>query len=133
MNIQEPTPGSVEAAKQGCVCPIIDNCYGKGVGGNGEQYGWWVTAECPLHGVNGNEMNFELDHMQKEELINNLKEFQEFLAKESDEAMAQIYPHNCYKEYYEGAYRAYEIAVYAMSEMFGFELPNHWDGGKVAK
>lgn len=51
MNIQEPTPGSVEAAKQGCVCPIIDNCYGKGVGGNGEQYGWWVTAECPLHGV----------------------------------------------------------------------------------
>nr|DAS94098.1 MAG TPA: hypothetical protein [Caudoviricetes sp.] len=65
MIIREPTPGSVEAAKQGCVCPIIDNCYGKGVGGNGAEHGWWVTAECPLHGVNGEEINFELDHMQK--------------------------------------------------------------------
>lgn len=124
MNIQEPTPGSDEAVNKGCVCPIIDNCYGKGVGENGEQYGWWVTAECPLHGTNPYRM-------QKEELIAKLKEFQSFLANESDKAMAKIDPHNRNREYYEGAYRAYEIAVYAMCEMFGLELPEHWGGGKV--
>lgn len=63
MNIQEPTPGSDEAVNKGCVCPIIDNCYGKGVGGDGEQHGWWVTAECPLHGTNPYRM-------QNEELTN---------------------------------------------------------------
>lgn len=126
MNIQEPTPGSDEAVNKGCVCPIMDNGHGKGVGGNGEEYGWWVTAECPLHGTNPYRM-------QKEELTNKLKEFQAFLAKESDEAMAKIDPHNRNKEYYEGAYRAYEIAVYTMCEMFGLELPEHWGGGKVIK
>lgn len=95
MNIQEPTPGSVEAVNKGCLCPIMDNGHGKGVGGNGEEYGWWVTTECPLHGTNP-------CRMQKEELINKLKEFQTFLANESDKAMAQIYPHNRHKEYYEG-------------------------------
>lgn len=33
-------------------CPVVDNAYGRGVLGNGEAYGWWVTASCPLHGAN---------------------------------------------------------------------------------
>nr|DAS11478.1 MAG TPA: hypothetical protein [Caudoviricetes sp.] len=73
MNIPDPKPGSDEAVNKGCLCPIMDNGHGKGVGGNGEEYGWWVTSECPLHGTNPYRM-------EKEELINKLKEFQTFLA-----------------------------------------------------
>jgi len=43
-------PGSDEAIEQGCTCPVLDNGHGKGVGGNGEKFGWWITADCPLHG-----------------------------------------------------------------------------------
>lgn len=45
-------PGSPEALKAGCTCPVVDNANGKGVLGNGEAYGWWVTASCSLHGAN---------------------------------------------------------------------------------
>lgn len=50
MNTTIPNPGSDAAIKQGCTCPVLDNGHGKGVGGNGEKHGWWVTAGCPLHG-----------------------------------------------------------------------------------
>lgn len=43
-------PGSQEAIDHGCTCPVSDNGYGKGVGGDGERNGWWVNADCPLHG-----------------------------------------------------------------------------------
>ena len=45
-----PNPGSDAAIKQGCTCPVLDNCHGKGVGRNGEKHGWWITEGCPLHG-----------------------------------------------------------------------------------
>ena len=45
-----PNPGSDAAIKQGCTCPVLDNGHGRGVGGNGEKYGWWATEDCPLHG-----------------------------------------------------------------------------------
>ena len=45
-----PNPGSDTAAAQGCTCPVLDNCHGRGVGGNGEKFGWWITTDCPLHG-----------------------------------------------------------------------------------
>lgn len=45
-----PNPGSDEAIEQGCTCPVYDNARGKGIGGNGEKHGWWITAGCPLHG-----------------------------------------------------------------------------------
>jgi len=45
-----PNPGSDAAIKQGCTCPVLDNGHGKGVGGNGEKHGWWITEGCPLHG-----------------------------------------------------------------------------------
>lgn len=40
-------PGSDEAIKDGCICPVLDNAHGKGVMGIG---GVWVYVEnCPVH------------------------------------------------------------------------------------
>ena len=50
MDADKPKPGSPDAIKQGCVCPILDNAHGAGVGGDGEKYGWWTNADCPIHG-----------------------------------------------------------------------------------
>lgn len=44
------TPGSDLALEQGCLCPVLDNAYGRGRGGMGEQFGWIINCECPLHG-----------------------------------------------------------------------------------
>lgn len=49
MNTQTPNPGSPEAVEQGCTCPVYDNAHGRGFGGDGEQWGWWITEKCPLH------------------------------------------------------------------------------------
>lgn len=43
--------GSKEAIDAGCTCPVLDNHHGKGAYGDGEKYGWWVTADCPIHGA----------------------------------------------------------------------------------
>ena len=43
-------PGSKEAGNEGCTCATMDNCYGKGRGQDGEQFGWWISGNCPLHG-----------------------------------------------------------------------------------
>ena len=42
-------PGSPEAIAMGCTCPRIDNGHGRGVGGDGERHGWWITVACPMH------------------------------------------------------------------------------------
>ena len=44
-----PKPGSKEAIEQGCTCPVLDNAHGKGIGGMGEQFGWWINEDCPIH------------------------------------------------------------------------------------
>jgi hypothetical protein len=44
-----PPPGSPEAVRGGCICPVMDNAHGKGIGGDGESHGWWITDGCPLH------------------------------------------------------------------------------------
>lgn len=44
-----PRPGSEAARANGCKCPVIDNHYGAGYGGDGEKYGWIVTSDCFLH------------------------------------------------------------------------------------
>lgn len=44
-----PKPGTQEARAGGCICPVMDNSYGKGRYGDGEAYGWYITACCPLH------------------------------------------------------------------------------------
>ena len=44
------TPGSDEAIKQGCTCPIYDNAGGRGAwGSEGENAVFWVSGDCPLH------------------------------------------------------------------------------------
>lgn len=46
-----PVEGALHLAiANGCTCPVIDNARGKGVYGDGDRYGWWVSADCPLHG-----------------------------------------------------------------------------------
>lgn len=42
-------PGTEEAREAGCECPVIDNHYGRGVGGMGEKLGWWFNQHCPYH------------------------------------------------------------------------------------
>jgi hypothetical protein len=43
-------PGSKFAKENGCACAVMDNHYGKGRGGNGKKFGWFMTKSCPLHG-----------------------------------------------------------------------------------
>lgn len=47
-------PGSEEAVKAGCTCPIIDNHYGAGFGGR-----YWMNEDCPIHGNKKEEMTEE--------------------------------------------------------------------------
>lgn len=44
----QPNPGSPEAVKLGCICPIYDN--GKGKGLAGEHGNFWIHTRCPMHG-----------------------------------------------------------------------------------
>jgi hypothetical protein len=48
-----PKPGSPEAVKQGCSCPVLDNHHGAGfpIRENGKKStGYWMSGECQLHG-----------------------------------------------------------------------------------
>ena len=49
-----PNPGSDAAIKMGCTCPVLDNAHGRGVMGDGEKHGYWITRSCPLHGEKEN-------------------------------------------------------------------------------
>ena len=40
-----PNPGSVEALRLGCRCPVLDNGHGKRPGA----WGWTINLECPVH------------------------------------------------------------------------------------
>lgn len=55
-NENKPNPGSLKAREQGCKCPVVDNCYGQGIGGDGEQFGFVVAGICTIH---GGELNRE--------------------------------------------------------------------------
>jgi hypothetical protein len=47
-----PNPGSDEAIKIGCTCPVLDNGHGKG-----SMYGegmFWMNKNCPVHGSDQN-------------------------------------------------------------------------------
>ena len=44
----KPNPGSDEAIKAGCKCPVLDNSRGKG-SGHGEG-SFWINEHCSLHG-----------------------------------------------------------------------------------
>lgn len=49
----KPNPGSSEAVKQGCKCPVIDNRYGKGVRDGRDEF--WINGSCPLHGLHAED------------------------------------------------------------------------------
>ena len=51
-------PGSDKAVDAGCICPILDNNHGEGVGYDGRQQ-YWMTANCPLHGTGDKEASDE--------------------------------------------------------------------------
>lgn len=48
-----PNPGSDEAVQQGCVCPRMDNAYGRGYieAKDGKPAQFIYTQDCPLHGL----------------------------------------------------------------------------------
>lgn len=51
-DIKPFSPGSDEAIKSGCVCPVFDNGHGKGSGYSDENGNplFWYDANCPIHG-----------------------------------------------------------------------------------
>jgi len=49
--MEKENPGSEEAVKNGCTCPVLDNAHGKG----GYRGGYFIFANCPLHGTPNNQ------------------------------------------------------------------------------
>jgi hypothetical protein len=47
-NLLYPNPGTDEAIKDGCQCPIMDNEYGRGYMGMPDVFVY--NMECPIHG-----------------------------------------------------------------------------------
>jgi len=48
-----PNPGSREALKLGCRCPVMDNNHGQWPpfpADEGRAAGWWLSTRCPVHG-----------------------------------------------------------------------------------
>ena len=45
----KPNPGSDEAVKQGCTCPVLDNA--RGDQRLGDTRGFWISEDCPLHAI----------------------------------------------------------------------------------
>lgn len=46
--MKKHNPGSEEAQKLGCTCPVIDNHYGKGRP-TGEEIHFIISGDCPYH------------------------------------------------------------------------------------
>jgi hypothetical protein len=47
--MKELIPGTLAAQKAGCLCPVIDNAYGKGYLGMDGVYVY--NEECPIHSL----------------------------------------------------------------------------------
>ena len=64
----KPAPGTLEAEKLGCTCPVLDNGHGRGIPGSHGRH-FWITGGCPIHAslidMNGVEENAELEKSQK--------------------------------------------------------------------
>lgn len=52
-----PFPGSDEAIKRGCSCPVLDNNHGKfppwPASDQMPTGGWWINTGCPVHPMRG--------------------------------------------------------------------------------
>lgn len=42
-----PNPGSNDAIARGCICPVLDNHHGAGMGWGANTF--WIREDCPLH------------------------------------------------------------------------------------
>ncbi|MFA5133172.1 MAG: hypothetical protein WC444_07640 [Candidatus Paceibacterota bacterium] len=51
-NLEKPSPGSPDAIKLGCTCPILDNYGGRGLG----KGMFWINKVCPIHGTPTHEV-----------------------------------------------------------------------------
>ena len=49
MKKEIPNPGSQEAREQGCLCPQMDNSYGKGYTNKKGEVFFIFSGDCPLH------------------------------------------------------------------------------------
>lgn len=53
--MNKPNPGSEEAIKAGCLCPVMDNNNGKGLPipdkDGTVRTAFWMSGDCPLHGL----------------------------------------------------------------------------------
>ena len=45
-----PPPGSDEARKIGCTCPVMDNHHGARIPTELGFPNYWVNEDCPVHG-----------------------------------------------------------------------------------
>ena len=43
----KPNPGSELARRRGCVCPVLDNNYGRSAPRPGDE--WVIRLDCPMH------------------------------------------------------------------------------------
>ena len=57
----KPNPGSEEAGKMGCKCPIYDNEYGRGCGGE-----FVIRMDCPVHTIEAEEVRKMLGITEKQ-------------------------------------------------------------------
>lgn len=51
--MDKPNPGSNEAIKLGCTCPVLDNGHGKGAW---DSKSFWISEDCPLHATNSEKI-----------------------------------------------------------------------------
>lgn len=42
-------PGSGAAVEAGCVCPMVDNNYGRGIKNEKGRVEWLIDRDCPVH------------------------------------------------------------------------------------
>lgn len=56
------TPGSPLAVNNGCTCAVLDNHRGQGIPltkGGVTRSTYWVSADCPLHAPDDDDINPE--------------------------------------------------------------------------
>ena len=57
----KPNPGSDEALKLGCTCPVMDNEYGQGCYTVDGVPMFWISGNCSLHGGGDDGSKVETD------------------------------------------------------------------------
>ncbi len=53
-----PSPGSDEAIKLGCKCPVLDNAHGRGAYFIGGEALFWYSPNCLIHNVKNDKTNY---------------------------------------------------------------------------